>query len=78
MKLLVEKNPPFLKKLEKILNGKIFFKVTDCIINELQILGDQFRFVLAEGISINIQQKSIKLFDVDMCLEQHQNNVLKI
>jgi rRNA-processing protein FCF1 len=54
VKLLVEKNPPFLKKLEQILNGKIFSKVTDCIINELQILGDQFRFVLAEGNTLNI------------------------
>ena len=49
LKLLVEKNPPFFKKLEQILNGKIFFKVTDCVISELEILGEQFKFVYAEG-----------------------------
>ena len=48
-KLLVERNPPFLKRLEQILNGKVFPKVTDCVLNELQILGDQFKYVLAEA-----------------------------
>jgi U3 small nucleolar RNA-associated protein 23 len=47
LKLIVERGQPFVHKLEIILNGKVFAHVTECIIRELQLLGDRFKFVLA-------------------------------
>lgn len=32
IKLIVEKGQPFFRKLEELLNGKVFWKVTECII----------------------------------------------
>lgn len=49
IKLIVERGQPFVHKLEELLNGKVFSKVTECIIRELQLLGERFRFVLEEG-----------------------------
>ena len=46
LKLMVERGQPFVRKLEELLNGKVFSKVTECIIRELQLLGEKFRFVL--------------------------------
>ena len=46
IRLVVEKQLDFHRKLENAIDGRITLRVTSCILRELELLGQQFSLVL--------------------------------
>lgn len=69
IKLLVEKELNFKRKLDNIIQGRVSLRVTSCILRELELLGSHFKLVLGQAREFqHIPCKHSLDVTVDQCI----------
>lgn len=75
IKLVVEKELDLKKRLENALKAKVILRTTNCIMRELELLGEQFKLVLEQARQLkNIHCKHPIEQSADRCILEQVGN----